>query len=131
MFLAQQTLGGGDAATSLHYAGAGAGPLLGFALLAGLGLRCGQVAVMLAVASAGNLVTGLAWSIPTAFAFQAIRGPGISLIDVSVNMLVQRSVPISLQGEHSPIWTDSLVSPQERRIAWAVPCPMLPIRGSR
>ena len=101
VFLAQEELGGGEAAASLLYAGAGAGLLLGFALLAGLGIRWGLVTLMLAgfaVGSAGNLLTGLAWSVPAAFAFQAIRGLGISLIEVSVNTLVQRSVPPGMQG---------------------------------
>lgn len=101
VFLAQDTLGGGESAASLLYAGAGTGLLIGFGLLVGVGGRFAMVGMMLtgfAIASGGNLLTGLAWSIATAFAFQAIRGLGISLIDVSVNTFVQRIVPPAMQG---------------------------------
>jgi MFS family permease len=52
----------------------------------------------LAIASGGNLLTGLAWSIPVAFGMQAIRGSGISLIEVGNNTVIQRLVPAPMQG---------------------------------
>lgn len=101
VFLAQGPLGGGEAAASLLYAGGGVGLLIGFGLLAWLGVRWPLVTVMLAgfaIGSAGNLLTGLAWSVPAAFALQAVRGLGISLIEVGVNTQVQRLVPVGMQG---------------------------------
>ncbi len=101
VFLATGPLGGGEAAASLMYAGAGAGLLIGFALVAGFGGRFTMLTFILAgfaVANSGNLFTGLAWSIPAAFAMQVIRGIGISLIDVGVNTTVQRIVPPGMQG---------------------------------
>jgi MFS family permease len=101
VFLAQGPLGGGEAAASLLYAGAGAGLLIGFALVAGIGSRFAMLSLLLAgfaVSNAGNLLTGLAWSVPAAFAFQAVRGLGISLVEVGVNTTVQRIVPAGMQG---------------------------------
>jgi len=101
VFLAQDSLGGGESAASLLYAGAGTGLLLGFALLAGLGTRTSAMALLIAgfgISSAGNLLTGLSWAIPAAFAMQAVRGFGISLLDIGVNTQVQRIVPPGMQG---------------------------------
>jgi MFS family permease len=101
VFLAQGPLGGGEAAASLLYAGAGVGLLLGFGLVAGFGGRVALLGLLLAgfaIASGGNLLTGLAWSVPTAFGFQAVRGLGISMLDVGVNTLVQRIVAPGMQG---------------------------------
>ena len=101
VFLAQDTLGGGQAQASLLYAGAGAGLLIGFLLIAGIGKRVTMIALLLvgfAVSNGGNLLTGLAWSVPAAVAFQVVRGLGISAIDVGVNTSVQRIVPQGMQG---------------------------------
>jgi MFS family permease len=101
VFLAQDTLGGGQAQASLLYAGAGIGLLIGFLLIAGIGSRATMIALLLAgfaVSNAGNLLTGLAWSVPAAVAFQVVRGLGISAIDVGVNTTVQRIVPQGMQG---------------------------------
>ena len=101
VFLAQGPLGGGGSAASLLYAGAGTGLLLGFLLLAGFGARVSAATLMLAgftIGSAGNLLTGVSWAIPVAFAMQAVRGFGISLVDVGTSTLVQRSVPPGMQG---------------------------------
>ena len=101
VFLAQGPLGQGEAAASLLYAGAGVGLLIGFLLVARAGTRVAMVALLLvgfAVSNAGNLLTGLAWSVPAAFAFQAIRGLGISMVEVGVNTTVQRVVPAGMQG---------------------------------
>ena len=101
VFLAQGPLGGGEAAASLLYAGAGTGLLLGFGLVAGMGGRFTMVGLLLAgfaIGSSGNLLTGLAWSVPAAFGFQAVRGLGISMIEVGVNTTVQRIVTPGMQG---------------------------------
>jgi MFS family permease len=101
VFLAQDSLGGDASAASLLYAGAGTGLLLGFALLAGVGTRAPTLVILVAgfgISSAGNLLTGLSWAIPAAFAMQAVRGFGISLLDVGVNTQVQRIVPPGMQG---------------------------------
>ena len=101
VFLAGGPLGGGDAAASLLYAGAGAGLLAGFALLSRLGAEKPALGLMIAgfaVSSGGNLLTGLAWSVPAAFAMQAVRGVGLSLVDVGTNTFVQRAVPPNVQG---------------------------------
>jgi Major Facilitator Superfamily len=101
VFLAKGPLGGGDSAASLLYAGAGAGLLAGFALLSGYGTRLSAALLLVAgcgLGSAGNLLTGLAWSVPAAFAMQALRGAGVSLIDVGYATLVQRLVPPGMQG---------------------------------
>jgi MFS family permease len=101
VFLAQDTLGGGQAHASLLYAGAGAGLLIGFVLIAGIGPRMTMISLLLAgfaVSNSGNLLTGLAWSVPAAVAFQFVRGLGISALDVGVNTTVQRIVPSGMQG---------------------------------
>lgn len=105
VFLAQDSLGAGETGTSLLYAGAGIGLLLGFAGLARIRARAKLVApiALLAVAgfalsSAGNLLTGIAWAIPVALAMQVLRGAGVSLTEVGVNTLVQRLVPAAMRG---------------------------------
>jgi MFS family permease len=101
VFLARDSLGAGETGTSLLYAGAGVGLLLGFAVLA----RAGAAVPMAVLAvtgfglcSAGNLLTGLSWAIWVALAMQVVRGAGISLIEVGVNTLVQRLVPAGMHG---------------------------------
>ena len=101
VFLAQGPLGGGESAASLLYAGAGTGLLTGFLLIAGFGARVPAAPLMLAgfaIGSAGNLLTGVSWAIPVAFAMQTVRGFGISLVDVGTSTLVQRIVPPGMQG---------------------------------
>jgi MFS family permease len=101
VFLGRETLRAGDAATSLLYAGSGLGLLVGFALLARRGGRGAPAALAvagLAWSSAGNLLTGLAPALGVAFAMQAVRGGGLSLVDVGTTTLVQRSVPPELRG---------------------------------
>jgi MFS family permease len=101
VFLARDALGGGESAASLLYAGAGIGLLIGFLLIAGIGSRVTLVTLLLAgfaVSNSGNLLTGLAWSVPAAVAFQIVRGLGISAVEVGVNTTVQRIVPAGMQG---------------------------------
>lgn len=71
VFLAQGPLGGGESAASFLYAGVGTGLLIGFLLIAGFGARVPAASLMLAgfpVGSMGNLLTGVSWAIPVAFA---------------------------------------------------------------
>lgn len=101
VFLAKDTLGGGDSAVALLLAGAGSGLFLGYALLArrrrGLSMTALLVAG-LAVSSAGNLLTGLAWAVAAAFVMQTVRGLGIAAMDVATNTLIQRTVPAEFLG---------------------------------
>jgi MFS family permease len=101
VFLATDTLGGGDGAVGLLLAAVGLGLLAGYALLARARRRLPMTALLLAgfaVSSAGNLLTGLAWAVAAAFAVQAVRGLGIAALDVAATTLVQRTVPRHLLG---------------------------------
>jgi MFS family permease len=101
VFLATDTLGGGDGAAGLLLAAVGIGLLAGYALLARARRRVAMPALLLAgfaVSSAGNLLTGLAWAVAAAFAVQTIRGLGIAALDVAATTLVQRVVPARLLG---------------------------------
>ena len=101
VFLATDTLGGGDGAVGLLLAAVGIGLLAGYALLARTRRRVAMPALLLAgfaVSSAGNLLTGLAWAVAAAFALQAVRGLGIAALDVAATTLVQRIVPVGLLG---------------------------------
>jgi len=101
VFLATDTLGGGERAVGLLLAAVGVGLLAGYALLARARGRLPMTALLLAgfaVSSAGNLLTGLAWAVAAAFAVQAVRGLGIAALDVAATTLLQRSVPARLLG---------------------------------
>jgi MFS family permease len=101
VFLARDTLGAGDSATALLYAGIGVGLAVGYPLLARYGARAGSAALIVAgfgISSAGNLLTGLAWAVGAALALQTLRGVGVAAIDVGVNTHVQRVVPAHLLG---------------------------------
>ena len=101
VFLATDTLGGGDGAVGLLLAAVGIGLLAGYALLARARGGAPMTALLLAgfaVSSAGNLLTGLAWAVAAAFAVQAVRGLGIAAMDVAATTLVQRNVPQHLLG---------------------------------
>ena len=101
VFLARDPLHGGDAAAALLLGGAGAGLLAGYALLGARRVRPAMTVLLVAgfaVSSAGNLLTGVAWAVSAAFAFQALRGAGLAAVDVAVNTLVQRTVPARLLG---------------------------------
>jgi MFS family permease len=93
VFLATDTLGGGEGAVGLLLAAVGIGLLAGYALLARAGGRLPMTALLLggfAVSSAGNLLTGLAWAVAAAFAVQAVRGLGIAALDVAATALALR-----------------------------------------
>ena len=101
VFLAKDSLGGGDSAVGLLLAGVGIGLLAGYALLARYAGRVSMVLLLLAgfaVSSAGNLLSGLAWAVAAAFTMQTIRGIGIAGMDVATNTLFQRLVPPALLG---------------------------------
>lgn len=101
VFLAKDTLHGGDSAVGLLLAGVGIGLFMGYALLARPRRNISMAALLLAgfaVSSAGNLLTGLAWAVAAAFVLQTIRGLGIAAMDVATNTLIQRTVPTELLG---------------------------------
>jgi MFS family permease len=96
VFLTRDDLGGSQSATALLYGAVGIGLLTGYALLARHAVRVPAALLLLlgfAVSSIGNLLTGLAWAVAAAFGLQAVRGVGLSAIDVASNTLFQRRVP--------------------------------------
>jgi MFS family permease len=101
VFLARHTLHGTNSAASLVYAGAGLGLLAGFVLIARAASWLAMPLLILAgyaVSSAGNLLTGLSFTILAALAFQVLRGLGIAAMDVGHNTLIQRLVPDGMLG---------------------------------
>ncbi|USX52957.1 MFS transporter [Lentzea sp. HUAS12] len=79
----------------------GIGLLAGYALLVRGSARWSMVALLVTgfvISSAGNLFTGLAWGVASAFALQAVRGLGIAAMDVAHSTLVQRLVPADRTG---------------------------------
>jgi MFS family permease len=106
VFLATDTLGGGDSAAGLLLAAVGIGLFIGYTLLARPHHRVAHHSIAMrtlllagfATSSAGNFLTGLAWAVTAAFVVQIIRGLGIAAMDVAVNTLLQRSVPRDLLG---------------------------------
>jgi MFS family permease len=101
VFLAKDSLDGGDSAASLLLAGVGVGLLVGYALLTKYTGRIPMALLLLlgfGVSSAGNLFSGFAWAVAAAFVMQTIRGLGIAAMDVSTNTLIQRLVPAAMLG---------------------------------
>ena len=101
VFLAGDVLGGSTAQTGLLYAAVGLGLLAGFVVLSASRVRVPMMPLLitgLAVSSAGNLFTGLAWAITVAFALQTVRGIGIAAVDVAVTTVLQRAVPPEMLG---------------------------------
>jgi MFS family permease len=101
VFLSQDVLDGTESQTSLLYGGAGMGLLIGFLTLARFATRfsvVGLIGTGFLISSIGNAMTGLSLTIWMAFAMQAVRGLGISLVEVSVQTFVQRTVPKGMQG---------------------------------
>ncbi len=101
VFLAKNSLQSNNSEASLLYAGAGAGLLIGYALLSRFGNRFSSILLLVVgyvVSSSGNLLTGFAWAIPIAFSMQLLRGVGLSLTDIANNTLIQRAVPPQLLG---------------------------------
>jgi MFS family permease len=101
VFLATDTLGGGESAAGLLLAAVGIGLFLGYALISWARAPLSMIPLLLAgfaVSSAGNLLTGLAWAVAAAFTVQTIRGVGIAAMDVAANTVIQRVVPPDLLG---------------------------------
>jgi MFS family permease len=101
VFLATDALDAGESAVGLLLAAVGLGLLVGYALLARGRMPMSIVALLIsgfATASAGNLLTGLAWAVVAAFALQAVRGIGIAALDVAANTMLQQTVPAALLG---------------------------------
>jgi hypothetical protein len=51
-----------------------------------------------AIASAGNLLTGVSFAIVAAFGFQIVRGLGLAAMDTGHSTLIQRTVPADMLG---------------------------------
>nr|CEL15465.1 transporter, putative [Kibdelosporangium sp. MJ126-NF4]CTQ92133.1 transporter, putative [Kibdelosporangium sp. MJ126-NF4] len=101
VFLATDSLGGGQSAAGLLLAGVGVGLFVGYLLLARGAGRLPMVPLFLAglaVSSAGNLLSGVAWAVAAAFVMQTVRGIGIAAMDVGANTLLQRTVPADMLG---------------------------------
>jgi MFS family permease len=101
VFLATDTLGGGQSAVGLLLAAVGIGLFAGYALLSRPRRRLEATTLLVvgfAVSSAGNLLTGLAWAVAAAFTVQTVRGLGIAAMDVAATTLIQRIVPAELLG---------------------------------
>jgi MFS family permease len=101
VFLATDTLDGGESAVGLLLAAVGLGLIVGYALLGRGKTRMSMVALLLtglATVSAGNLLTGLAWAVIAAFTLQALRGIGIAALDVAANTMLQQTVPAEVLG---------------------------------
>ncbi|MFI9503400.1 MFS transporter [Nocardia sp. NPDC052566] len=101
VLLAKDTLRSSDSSVGLLLGAVGIGLLLGYALLGRTATRLSMPALLIGgffVSSAGNLLTGLAWSVAAAFTVQAVRGLGIAGMDVATNTILQRRVPEGLLG---------------------------------
>ncbi len=101
VFLATESLGGGQSAVAVLLAAVGIGLLVGYLLLARSAGRLPMIAAFLTglgVSSVGNLLTGLAWAVSAAFVLQTVRGVGIAAMDVSASTLLQRLVAPAMLG---------------------------------
>jgi MFS family permease len=99
-FLGQGVLHSGDGGTALLYAGSGIGLFAGFVVLARRrrGAPAAVFVAGLAIASFGNVLTGVAWASYAALGFQAVRGLGVSAVDVGSSTLLQRTVSADRLG---------------------------------
>ncbi|MGW6446370.1 MFS transporter [Lentzea sp. NPDC055074] len=94
--LTMGVFGESESVAGLVLGAVGVGLLLGYALLARGSARLSMVTLLVVgflISSAGNLFTGLAWGVASAFALQAVRGLGIAAMDVAHSTLIQRLVP--------------------------------------
>jgi MFS family permease len=101
VFLAEDAFGASDAVAAVLYAGVGVGLVICFVTLLLTDRSRGTAAMVVAglfVASAGNVLTGVAPAIGVAFLTQVIRGVGNGLVDVGTTTTIQRSVPVEMQG---------------------------------
>jgi MFS family permease len=98
-FLGRHDFGTGDAGVSLLYAGGGIGIVLGLLLIGRRSATPFVVAIAgLAVAGAGNALTGIAPAVAIAFLLQAVRGIGNAWVGVGTDTLVQREAPRAVRG---------------------------------
>ncbi|GHG65557.1 MFS transporter [Comamonas sp. JC664] len=101
VLLAKETFQAGDSAVGLLLGAVGLGLVAGYAWMSRLGGRAAMPVMLVlgfAVSSVGNLLTGLAWAVSAAFVMQAVRGVGIAAMDVASHTLIQRWVPVGMQG---------------------------------
>jgi hypothetical protein len=100
VFLARDELHSGSTGTALLYTGSGVGLFVGFLVVARLRRWAPSTLFVggLALAAAGNLLTGLAWATYAAWAMQVVRGLGVSAVDVGHSTLLQRTVPAERLG---------------------------------
>jgi MFS family permease len=101
VLLAKDTLGSGDSSVGLLLGAVGIGLLVGYALLSRYAIKSSMFVLLIGgflVSSAGNLLTGFAWSVAAAFTVQAVRGLGIAGMDVASSTMLQRMVPAGLLG---------------------------------
>jgi MFS family permease len=100
VYLGRDELHSGSTGTALLYAGSGVGLFVGFLVVARLRRWAPPTLFVggLALAAAGNLLTGLAWATYAAFATQVVRGLGVSAVDVGHSTLLQRAVPAERLG---------------------------------
>lgn len=94
--LTMVSFGGSESTAGVVLGAVGIGLLLGYALLARGSARWSMVTLLVTgfvISSAGNMFTGLAWGVASAFALQAVRGLGIAAMDVAHSTLIQRLVP--------------------------------------
>jgi len=101
VLLAKEELKSGDSSVGLLLGAVGIGLLIGYALLSRFSAKASMPALLIAgffVSSAGNFLTGLAWSVVAAFTVQATRGLGLAGMDVASSTILQRIVPPKLLG---------------------------------
>ncbi|MFD4671452.1 MFS transporter [Lentzea sp. NPDC058450] len=99
--LTMGVFGESESMAGLVLGAVGVGLLLGYALLARGSAGLSMVTLLVVgfvISSAGNLFTGLAWGVASAFALQAVRGLGIAAMDVAHSTLIQRLVPADRTG---------------------------------
>jgi MFS family permease len=101
VYLVRDTLHAPASAVGLVLGGVGVGLLAGYLLLARFGAVAPMVPLLLgglALNSAGNLLTGIAWAVSAALVLQTLRGLGIAAMDTAANTLLQRLVPDTALG---------------------------------
>lgn len=101
LFLVRDSFHADPSTVGILYGAVGLGLLAGYLILGRRGSRNPAVVLFLlgcAVSSLGNLLTGLAWALAAAFTVQLLRGVGLSAIDIGVNTLLQRAVPLAMSG---------------------------------
>ncbi|RAS71134.1 putative MFS family arabinose efflux permease [Lentzea atacamensis] len=89
-----------DSAAGVILGAVGIGLLAGFALL-GRNTKLSMITLLVTgfvVSSAGNLFTGLAWGVASAFVLQAVRGLGIAAMDIAHSTLIQKLTPADRAG---------------------------------